>query len=172
MIAIGIYLFPLLPVLLIRRIFNPPPRTLKVEFISPAPPTAPSYVPRREVVDLAKLVMLPEGDEHEIYGESKYPLNFAQLIGPEVEGEKVVIATFEPEAGNKFDPDSISVRVDGLYVGYIDTESTHLFHPHIVAAKAQGKTLACQARLWWRNRSVGEQIDIFASVTLYAKPPE
>ena len=172
MVAIGIYLFPMLPILLLRRIFNPPPRTLKVEIISSTAPAAPTYVARRVIADRAQLVMLPDGDEYEIYGESKYPLNFAQLIGQEIAGEKVVIATFELEPRNKFDPDSISVRIDGLYVGYIDTEETHIFQPHILAAKAQRKTLACQARLWWRNRTVGDQVDIFASVTLYAKPPE
>lgn len=87
---------------------------------------------------------------HEVVGESFYLPAIRSLAqargGP---GEHSAQALVEAEPGNKYDARAIKVTVDGKKVGHIAKVSTDLYHPLLAHLAKSGKTLLCDARLFY-----------------------
>lgn len=81
-----------------------------------------------------------EGDEDlEVVGEASYQ-DALWLICGGVTGERVrreVVATLVPEPDNTYDPNAISVRVDGHRVGYLSRDNAVRYGPGIRSLMAE-----------------------------------
>jgi hypothetical protein len=112
----------------------------------------------------ALLVEGPGYFSHQVVGESfNMPAirSLAQSRGGP--GEHAVRAVLEAEPGNKFDARAIKVTIDGTKVGHIAKTDTELYHPLLAHVAKSGKTLMCNARLFYGK---GYDDDFVGSITL------
>jgi hypothetical protein len=81
-----------------------------------------------------RVAVLGGGVDLEVVGESYYQDNLWHLVGPHLAGQHVrrsVLAVLVPE------PDGVSVRIDGLTVGYLSGNDAWLYRSGLLALQRQ-----------------------------------
>jgi len=83
-----------------------------------------------------------EGGAHlDVVGESYRQENLWQLVGgrrnPEERVRMAVLAVLVPENNNPYDPNAVSVWIDGLKVGYLSREDAKSYRPRILALQQE-----------------------------------
>lgn len=119
----------------------------------------------------------------EVVGESNYTKEIRKLFGRRLrqEGEEIhLTAQLVPEPHNRHDPNAVSVRVNGMTVGYLPREDAELYAPVLTAIIEQGWFPQVSARVWGgdqtrydydrRGRMV-EQTEFVGSVRLDLAEP-
>jgi hypothetical protein len=93
---------------------------------------------------------LLEGDEDlEVVGESHRQADLWRVVGgrhrPEVHVRMDVYAVLLAEDGNPYDPNAVSVWIDGLMVGYLPRDEARRLRPGLLAAQdREGKPIALE----------------------------
>ncbi len=81
------------------------------------------------------------GTDLEVVGESYRQENLRQLVGgrhnPEERARVAVLAVLVPETNNPYDPDAVSVWVNGLKVGYLSREDARRYRPGLLALQRE-----------------------------------
>jgi collagen type III alpha len=92
----------------------------------------------------------------------------AGRMGGGPEGEAETTAVLVPEPDNKFDPNAVSVAIDGTTVGYLPREDAVSYSPTLLRLATAGVAVSVPARVWWGP--LGDS-NWMASVQLDLGPP-
>jgi hypothetical protein len=93
-----------------------------------------------------------------VVGESNYLPAIRTIVANGGGAEECfVLASLEPEPGNRHDRNAIRVVIRGATVGYIARTDTAIIHPVIQRLASQGKKLLCHARVFY-GPSYGEEL--------------
>jgi hypothetical protein len=107
---------------------------------SPPAPTGPSAG-----APLLDVVLKGGGHDLEVVGESHYQDALWRLVGGRsTEWIRIPMqAVLVAESDNPYDPNAISVRIDGMKVGYLSREDAEAYRPGLLALQArEGKAIA------------------------------
>jgi hypothetical protein len=83
-----------------------------------------------------------------VVGESHYEKALRKLAGHGT-GERDIIATLQPDPGNRYDPNAVKVLIDGEQVGFLPKEDAPDYGPLLSEVARRGGTAAAAGRLWW-----------------------
>lgn len=108
----------------------------------------------------------------EVAGEAHHRSEIRAVLGrdlrrgSEVELDNVPVHLV-PEPDNPYDPNAVSVRVNGLVVGYLDRDTAARYRQPIRRIAASGLTATTTARLWARD----DNGTLRARATVYLPDP-
>ena len=105
----------------------------------------------------------------EIVGEASYQDTISRLAGGKSENGANLykVAELVPDLKNRFDPNAVAAKIDGLTVGYLSKEQALGYH-RAMAAFGSASLVGCRARIhggWKRLNDEGEVDEGYFGVT-------
>lgn len=132
---------------------------LRVETHFEEPDRAEDIGDRRGPLPAEGLGLL-SGNALEVVGESHHQDVILALIGGRRSGRVrgTFLASLIPEPDNRYDPDAVSVRIDGRHVGYVTRPGAKAYKPILARLTEAGRVAYCRADIvGGGRRESGEQ---------------